>query len=103
MRPRATRHQTRSPIVLTSRGMGRYFTVTNISTTGAGVIGEKHLNVGEGVTLNYNGGRINGTVKWAKKDQAGVAFERELPSDTLIQLMDPAYIPPNHPHGQRAS
>ncbi|MGJ8610239.1 MAG: PilZ domain-containing protein [Octadecabacter sp.] len=99
MRPRATRHNTRSSIVLTTRGMGRYFTVTNVSKSGAALKGEKHLNVGEGVTLNYSGGRINATVKWAKQDQAGVAFEHELGRDALENLIDPAYIAPQHPHG----
>ena len=78
MRPRAQRHTTHSPIVLTARGMGRHFTVTNISKSGAGLTGEKHLRVGEDVILNYAGGRINAIVKWANLCQAGVAFEREI-------------------------
>ncbi len=97
MRPRATRHPTCSSIVLTSRGMGRHFTVTNVSKTGAGLSGEKQLSVGEGVTLNYTGGRINATVKWAKQDQAGVAFEHELGRDALQKLMNPAYVRPDLP------
>jgi len=83
--------------------MGRHFTVTNVSKTGAGLVGEKQLSVGEGVTINYSGRRINATVKWAKQDQAGVAFEHELGREDLEQLINPAYITPEHPLRPRAN
>jgi len=96
MKPRARRYPTQSAIVLTARGMGRQFTLTNISASGAGLIGEKQLNVGEGVIINHAGRHISATVRWAKQQAAGVAFEREISEEDLSHMIDPAYLPPVH-------
>ena len=100
MQRRAHRHPTRSAIILTSRGMGRHFTVTNVSKSGAGITGEKPLRIGEGVILNYAGGRIDAVVKWAHQTNAGVAFSRDLADEDLSLLIDPAYITPDLPEHQ---
>ena len=87
MQPRAPRHTTRAPIVLTVRGMGRHFTVLNVSQTGAGLTGGKNLSVGESVILNHAGGWINATVKWVNQSEVGVAFDREADTEDLYQLV----------------
>jgi len=87
MKYRAPRHPTRSSVVLTARGIGRYFIVTNVSCSGAGIVGDKELNVGQGVTLNYSGGKVNATVKWTDKRNAGIAFERELNTENLNSII----------------
>ena len=87
MKYRAPRHPTRSSVVLTARGIGRYFIVTNVSCSGAGIVGDKELNVGQGVTLNYSGGKVNATVKWTDKRNSGIAFDHELDTENLNSII----------------
>ncbi len=87
MRYRAPRHETQSSIVLTACGIGRFFTVTNVSTSGAGIVGEKELWVGQNVTLNYEGGKVHAVVKWTDASKAGTAFERELNYDIVNTII----------------
>ncbi len=90
---REPRHPLHASIILTARGFGRHFIVRNVSRSGAGIEGEKMLAVGERVTLNFRDSRVNGTVRWADRRKAGVAFERQLDDGVLHSLISGTHRP----------
>ena len=85
---REPRYPTHSSIILTARGFGRHFVVENVSKSGAGLVGEKRLRVGEPVTLNLRGKRIDGTVRWVSNRKAGVAFKDPLDDTAFKSLIN---------------
>lgn len=94
MIPRETRHPTHASIIVSARGFGRHFVVTNVSKTGAAIQGKKELRVGEKVTLNVKNRRVSGVVRWSENCQAGIAFERRLDESSMDILLTP---PPPSP------
>ncbi|WP_375279439.1 PilZ domain-containing protein [Pseudooctadecabacter sp.] len=87
MIPREPRLPTHSPIILAARGFGRHFVLENVSKSGAGVVGDKPLRVGEKVTLNFKSKSVDAVVRWATESKAGVAFKERLDDGLLRSLV----------------
>ncbi|MEL6959364.1 MAG: PilZ domain-containing protein [Pseudomonadota bacterium] len=89
MIPREERYPTHTSIILSARGLGRHFTVKNVSKSGAGLEGQKQLRIGERVTLNFRDRHLDGTVRWADTGAVGIAFEERLDDAGLTMLLNP--------------
>lgn len=75
---REPRHRAYTQIVVSARGFGRYFSLRNVSQSGACLVGDKQLRVGEPVTLILGNISINAVVQWVSDRHLGVRFEATL-------------------------
>jgi hypothetical protein len=93
--PRVELHQT----VCIRRGNQVEFTRSrNLSQGGAGFETDIALQEGDAVQVNFDGLRpLDGVVKWARGNLAGVAFDEELPWQVLMPWLRQVQRAPQHP------
>jgi len=96
---REQRHPAYSPIILAARGLGRHFVVENVSKSGAGLVGEKQLRVGERVTLNFRNKSVDAEVRWTDESKAGVSFKEQLDDGLLRALVAASSMEPRSAAG----
>lgn len=92
--PRVELHQT----ICVRRGSQVEFTRSrNLSQGGCGFETDIALQEGDTVQVNFDGLRpLDGVVRWALDDQAGVAFDEDLPWQVLMPWLRQVQQAPSH-------
>lgn len=92
--PRVELHQT----ICVRRGNQVEFTrARNLSQGGCGFETDIALQVGDAVQTNFDGLRpLDGVVKWAQGNQAGVAFDEDIPWQLLMPWLRQVQQAPSH-------
>jgi len=88
MKYRAPRFPTRYSVTVLAKGLRKRAIVASVSTSGACIMCENGLKVGDEVTLEHAKGRSRGKVSWAAPSKAGIAFTVPLSSKELAMMRD---------------
>ena len=88
--PTGRRRAQREEVVLAASaltlGASRAVVVTDVSPTGAKLLGRKLPRVGADVLLTVGKVELFGTIAWLRHDECGIAFERPLDGETADHL-----------------